>query len=257
MYPYRIVHGNLKYDVFNLAIPHRNSSVCYNINNRYLGITHDETKAVEISEEQFNTCQKANGQFCSLNTPLLPLTNPPMCIAALYAKDKAGIKKRCSLQIRKANSVSIQTPIAPNVWRLTSAPTAVSTGITLFCPEEASRFIKTQTPIHILLLPPACSTTSEHFHLPPCYETHQLTINISLNTANLNVINVSSPEFQIWTTGTGPSFTTWSTYCQSLLTNSTNKWSAVMGLSAHLCQLMSQQVIQIPSGHYFLIHASM
>ena len=82
------------YEVLNLAIPHRNFSAHYNINSRYLGIMHDETKAVEISEDQFNICQKANGQFCSLNTPLLPLTNSPSCTAALYAKDKAGIEKR-------------------------------------------------------------------------------------------------------------------------------------------------------------------
>ena len=52
------------YEVFNLAIPHGNFSACYSINNRYLGIMHDETKAVEISEDQFKTCQKANRQFC-------------------------------------------------------------------------------------------------------------------------------------------------------------------------------------------------
>ena len=68
----------------------------------------------------------------------------------------------------------------------------------LICPDEAPRFIKTQTPICIISLPSACITTSQHFHLQPCYETHQLTINISLNTANLNVMNVSSPEFRIW-----------------------------------------------------------
>ena len=89
-------------------------------------------------------------------------------------------------------------PIAPNVRILTSAPTAVSMGIMLICPEEAPQFIKTETPIHILWLPPACSTTSQHFHLPPCSETHEPTFNISLNTANLNVINISSPEFRIW-----------------------------------------------------------
>ena len=71
------------YEVFNLAMPHKKFSACYNINNRYLGIMHDETKAVEISEGQFNMCQKANRQFCSLNTPLLPLLNPPTCIAAV------------------------------------------------------------------------------------------------------------------------------------------------------------------------------
>ena len=107
------------YDIFNLVIPQKNFSAYYNINNRYLGIMYDETKAVEILVEQFNTCQKASRQFCSLNTPLQPLVNPPTCIATLYTKDKADIKKRCSLQIRKANSVSIPTPIAPNVWILT------------------------------------------------------------------------------------------------------------------------------------------
>ena len=119
-----------------------------------------------------------------------------MCIAAFYAKDTASKEKRYSLQIRKANSVSIPTPIVPNVWILTSAPTTLLMGIMLICPEEAPRFIKTQTPIHILQLPPACSATSQHFHLPPCYENHELIINISLNTANLNMI--SSQEFRIW-----------------------------------------------------------
>ena len=68
----------------------------------------------------------------------------------------------------------------------------------LICSDEAPKFIKTQTTIHILQLPPACSTTSQHFHLPPCYETHELTINISLDTANLNIINISSLEFRMW-----------------------------------------------------------
>ena len=94
--------------------------------------------------------------------------------------------------------MSIPIPIAPNVWILTSAPTAVSTGIMLICPEEAPRFIQTWTPIHILQLSPACSTTSQHFHLPPCFETHELAINISLNTTNLHVIDISYPEFRIW-----------------------------------------------------------
>ena len=111
------------YEIFDLAIPHRNSPAHYSINNRYLGIMHDETKAVEISEDQFKTCQKANVQFCSLNTPLLPLTNPPICTSALYAKNKASVKKRCSLLIRKGNSASIPTSITPNVWVITSPTT--------------------------------------------------------------------------------------------------------------------------------------
>ena len=81
------------YKVFNLAIPHGNFSAHYSIQNRCMGIMQDETKAVELSEDQFKTCQNANGQFCSLNTPLLPLTNPPTCVSVLYAKDKTSIQK--------------------------------------------------------------------------------------------------------------------------------------------------------------------
>ena len=45
------------YQVLNLVIPHRN------IDTKYLGISFDETKAVEILEQQFISCQQANRQF--------------------------------------------------------------------------------------------------------------------------------------------------------------------------------------------------
>ena len=67
-------------------------------------------------------------------------------------------------------------------------------GITVICPDQAPKSIKVQKPIHILYLPPACSATSQHFHIPPGYENDQMMINISLNTANLNTMNILSPE---------------------------------------------------------------
>ena len=186
------------YKVFNLDIPHRNFSAHYDIQNKYLGIMHDEISAVKISEDKFKTCQKANRQFCKLSTPLLPLANPPTCVSALYAKDKDSIQKRCFLHIRKASSVSIPTSVTPNVWIITSPTTAVPSGITLICPGETSRSITAQTPIHVLHLQPVFSTTSQHFHLPTQCESHKITINISLNTVKLNVVNISALEFRIW-----------------------------------------------------------
>ena len=119
---------------------------------------------MEISEQKLITCQQANRQFYSISAPLQPLANSPSCIAAIYAKNKARIEKRCLLQIKNMNSTTILTPIAPNLWILVSAVKPESTGITLICQDEAPRFIKTQRPIHILCLPPACSATSQHFH---------------------------------------------------------------------------------------------
>ena len=98
------------YKVFNLDIPHRNFSACYDIQNKYLSITLDETSAVEISEDQFKTCQKTNGQFCILNTPLLPLANPPTCVSALYAKDKDSIQKDVTYRSRRPAALAYQHP---------------------------------------------------------------------------------------------------------------------------------------------------
>ena len=87
---------------------------------------------------------------------------------------------------------------APKVWILTTAPSAVTTAITLICPGETTKFITIKKPIHILWLPPAWSATSSNFHLPPCYESPTLEVNISLDMENLNMINISSLDFHIW-----------------------------------------------------------
>ena len=40
------------YEVFHFIIPHGKLLAHYNIDSKYLGITYDKTKAVEISEQQ-------------------------------------------------------------------------------------------------------------------------------------------------------------------------------------------------------------
>ena len=49
-------------------IPHRNYSACYDVHTKYFGVTKDATMAVELSTTQFQACQDANGQFCSITT---------------------------------------------------------------------------------------------------------------------------------------------------------------------------------------------
>ena len=106
--------------------------------------------AVEISNKQYSTCKEANGQFCSIYTPFQSLANPPSCITALYSKNTASIATRCSLQVRKAQTIRIPMSIAPNLWLLTSAPSTVMAGRTLVYPEGPTKLIIIQKPIHIL-----------------------------------------------------------------------------------------------------------
>ena len=138
------------YKIFSSDIPHGNFKAQYGVSTQYLGITQDETMAVEILQHQFSIWQEANGEFCNVYAPLQPLANCPSCITALYAKNTASISTRHSLQVWKAHSISIPSPIAPNMWILTSAPSTVTTGIILICPGETTKFITVQKPIHVL-----------------------------------------------------------------------------------------------------------
>ena len=142
--------------IFSLDIPHRNYLTHYDINTRYFRVTKDATMGVELSTAQFQICQQANGQFCHISTPFQPLANPPTCIAALYAKSRASIDSKFSLQLCKTTTTTLPTQIT------------------------------------------ACSATSAHFYLPPRYETPVLNVNVSLDMANLKMINITALHFHIW-----------------------------------------------------------
>ena len=180
-------HQITVYQVFTLDIPYGNYSAHYDINTRYFGMTKDVMMGVELSATQFQTCQQANGHFCHISTPFQPLANPPMCIAALYTKSKAGIASKCSLQLCKTTITALPTQITPDVWILTTPATTPMNTITLICPEKPMEMITIQQPIHILKLPMAFSATSSHFYIPPRYETPILNVNVSLNMANLQM----------------------------------------------------------------------
>ena len=184
--------------IFTLDIPYGNYSAHYNINTRYFGVTKDATMGLELSTTQFEVCQQANGQFCHISSPFQSLANPPTCITALYTKSEASIKSKCSLQLRKAATTSLPTQITPNVWILAIPASAPTDSISLICPEKPMETIPIRQMLHALKLPMAYSATSAHFYLPPRYETPILNINISLDMANLQVVNITTLHFHIW-----------------------------------------------------------
>ena len=191
-------HQITVHQVFTLDIPYGNYSAHYDVNTKYLGVTKDATMGVELSTTQFQTCQQANGQFCYISTPFQLLANPPMCIAALNTKSKTGIASKCSLQLCKTTTTNLPTQITPDVWILTTPAIAPINTVTLICPEKPMETIPIQQLIHMLKLPMACSATSSHFYLPPRYETPILDVHVSLNMANLQMINISAQHFCIW-----------------------------------------------------------
>ena len=214
------------HQVFTLDIPHGNFSAHYDINTRYFGITKDATMGLELSTTQFQTCQQANGQFCHISAPFQSLAITPTCIAALYAKSKASITSKCSLQLHKTTTTTLPTQITSYVWILTTPAMAPVTTITLICPEKPMETTAIWQSLHILKLPMACSATSAHFYLPPGYETPVLNVNKSLDMANLQAVNITAPHFHIWQhMGSNHSETQLPTPCNHTINTSTQSLS--------------------------------
>ena len=186
------------HEVLTLSIPHGNYSAYYDIDTRYLGITKDATMVVELSTTKFWVCQEANSQFFSITTPFQPLSNTPSCATALYARGTADITLQCSLQIQKASDINLPTQISPDVWIITTQPSAPASTMKLICPERDIEMIIIWNSVHILKLSMACSPTPSNFYLPPRYETPNLDVNVSINMANLHTINILALDFSIW-----------------------------------------------------------
>ena len=146
--------------IINLPVPVGNYSMKYTMETRYLGVTYDRTKAMDIQEEQFKLCKEANGQFCPLSTPLQPLTNPPSCIAALYTKNSREIDCLCELTTKAQPEIYLPIPLTPNVWAIISSPFKQQLPVTVICPTKPAASIHISPPIHVLKLVPACSDTS-------------------------------------------------------------------------------------------------
>ena len=61
---------NTIHQILTLVIPQGNYSAPYDVDTKYVGVTKDATMAVELPTTQFQACEEANGQFCSITTPL-------------------------------------------------------------------------------------------------------------------------------------------------------------------------------------------
>ena len=182
------------YKIINLPVLVGNYSMRYTMDNKYLGVTYDRTKAMDIPEDQFKLCKEANGPFCPLMTPLQPLMNPPSCVAALYTKNSWEINRLCELTNKTQPELYLPIPLASNVWAIISSP--FKQQLPVICPTKPTMSVQISLPIHVLRLEPGCSATSQHFHLPLKYKDTHVTMNLSIYNANLDII-ISSALFSI------------------------------------------------------------
>ena len=88
--------------------------------------------------------------------------------------------------------------VTSNLWIIPSNPQTLGSAIMIICPDKATSTVPLQQPFQILRLSPACSAMSRYFHLALHYEDHTIKMNVSLDTANINEINISTLDFTPW-----------------------------------------------------------
>ena len=133
-----------------------------------------------------------------MNAPFQPLTNPPSCITALHAKNDQAIKEQCSLVISHVPCTFVSIAVISNLWIIPSNAQTLGSAIMKIDHDNVTSIVPLQQPFHILGLSPACSAISRYFHLPLHYQDHTIITNVSLDTANISAINISTLHFGIW-----------------------------------------------------------
>ena len=99
-----------------------------------------------VTEQQYLTYLHANGQFCKLDAPCQPLTNPPSCTAALYDKNDQEIGVQCYLSIFHTPPAFTPFTITSNLLILISTPAMQGSAVTMICPDKVTSSMLFQQP---------------------------------------------------------------------------------------------------------------
>ena len=117
---------------------------------------------------------------------------------ALYTNTNQVIKEQCSLVVSHMPPTFIPIAVTLNLWIIPSNPQTSGSTIMIICSDKATSKVPHQQPFHMLRLSPTCSPMYTYFHLPSHYEDHIIIMNVSLDTANINTINISTLDFRTW-----------------------------------------------------------
>ena len=211
------------YDILTLDIPQGNYSAHYDIDTKYLGITEDHGSGALYYPVL--SLLKSKWSILQHHHTFSAISKPTILYSSLICKEHCGYYLKCSLQIQKASNTNLPTQIAPDVWILTTPHAAPVNTMTLICPEKAMETIIIPKPVHILKLPtptvPPHPTSTYHLDM----KLPTLDVNISLNMANLHMINIFGTGFlhmetswkqQKWCATTAPNNHTLNSSTQNL-----------------------------------------
>ena len=154
------------------------------------GSCHHRSAVQSLSACQWTVLQDK----CTIPTSCKPVI---MCYSPICQNNQV-IKEQCSLVISHMPCTYVPIAVTSYLWIIPSNLQTQGSTMTIIYPDKTTSTVLLLPPFHISRLSPACSATSNYFHLLPHYEDHFMVMNVSLDTTNINAINISTLDFRMW-----------------------------------------------------------
>ena len=124
---------------------------------------------VLLTQEELEGCSKASIGFCSIGSPVYPISLKCLCITALFMKNTEMFERNCQPMVRLNAVLPMAEYLTDGKWIITTQRKLV---FSLVCQENEGGTIEieVQPPLDIIRLPMSCSASNEYMSLMPYYQ---------------------------------------------------------------------------------------
>ena len=164
------------YRVHNLPIPFNASDgvmagslASYRLEAEAIAVNTQRTNFVLLTQGELEGCSKASIGFCSIRSPVYPISLNRFCITALFMKNTEIVEQNCRPMVRLNAVLPMAEYLTNGNWIITTQRKLV---FSLVCQENerGTREIEVQPPLDIIRLPMSCSASNEYMSLMPYYQ---------------------------------------------------------------------------------------
>ena len=164
------------YRVHNLPIPFNASDgvmsgsvASYQLEAEAIAVNTQRTNFVLLTQRELEGCSKPSIGFCSIKSPVYPISLNRFCITALFMKNTETVEQNCRPMVRLNAVLPMAEYLTDGNWIITTQRKLV---FSLVCQENegGTREIEVQPPLDIIRLPMSCSASNEYMSLMPYYQ---------------------------------------------------------------------------------------
>jgi len=130
-----------------------------NPQQRWLAVESESGATIPLNEEEYDRCTKIGNRVLCAGNLVQYTGGAGTCITALWATNWPEVIHRCPMTTRPMRTEA--WPVQINEFAMTSPEGSV---VIVQCPGKANQVLKIPPGMHLIKLPPHCSSTSAEWH---------------------------------------------------------------------------------------------